>query len=516
MPPAKPLLVLAAVSLLSLLLLYVHIPNAVTFDVSFSLFAAQNAAAGKGLLTLEPNLPFPSDLAQIKTQWLTTWPPAVSLAYSTLLKSGFTPGSATRFLAFLSIASGSLGWLLFFRTAGLPKNPLRLLAVLIPWTSFPVFAMRSFYNDHLLWGVVPWTFLCLLQLPPQGTPIKRKHLAQFITTGLLCGLPFGIKYSAFPLLPAAASFLLFRNGFRFSRTALRESLLFSVFVALPPVAIFLINRLLSGEGSAVLHNGFRLSPVGFQQILHLLLPPLLDVSGWSKIFFHLPSNLSLFSPVCGAALFICLIVSVTRPTIQTSLLPALRLLILYCSAVAGFLFSLTLVFGYFYDWTSETRYYFPVYFGLFSLALALVAHPDLQPKLRAALFLCAGIPTLASITSASAFPFRVSDQTPLPISQLAASHDEAVAYHFLHTLPLPELILSETTLPMNELLVPTVPWFYLKNHALLTSSRPLKVWALLSKEATSQLEKLLPERARVTTQKVPDPFPYQLTQIEFP
>ena len=56
--------VLAALSLLCLFGLYIHVPNAVTFDVTFSLFAAQNAVAGNGLLTVEPNLPFPADLSE--------------------------------------------------------------------------------------------------------------------------------------------------------------------------------------------------------------------------------------------------------------------------------------------------------------------------------------------------------------------------------------------------------------------------------------------------------------------
>ena len=505
--------VLAALSLLCLFGLYIHVPNAVTFDVSFSLFAAQNAVAGNGLVTLEPNLPFPADLSEIRLRWLTTWPPAVSLLYTVLLGTG--AGTATRLLAAVSVAGGTFGWLSFFRASGLPKVSLQVLAVLIPWTSFPVFALRSFYNDHLLWGLTPWALLALLRLPDRESSTGPWNLLKLAGTGLLCGLPFGIKYSAFPLLPAAVGYVLLRNGPRISLAAMRETLFFGLFVAAPPAGVFLTNRLLSGEGSAVLHGGVRLGSVGWAQVAHLWIPPLLDVTGWAKIFSRLPPGLQWVAPVCGVGLTGCLALGVRQILGRAETKRSLRILGLFCGAVAGFLLCLTVFLGYFYDWTSETRYYFPIYFGVFAFGLGLVVHPGVPRLLRVGLFLSAGLPALASLCAAAAYPFRSAVEMPLPKSGLGGSKAEATGYAFLHTLPAPDLVLSEKPLPMNELGVPAVPWFYLENHGQLTSSRPLKVWALLGPDATERLRKMVGPGVRLVQPPVPDAFPWQFTEIEF-
>src|SRR5208282_106285 len=107
-------------------------------------------------------------------------------------------------------------------------------------------------------------------------------------------------------------------------------------------------------------------------------------------------------------------------------------------------------------------------------------------------------------------------------SQLAGTPNEREACRFLEAKLAndpqrrPQLIIANNPHPMNELLMPVVPWMYLEPQNQVKSSRPLTVWALLDSTASAELRHRLDEHSRVERVDVSAGFPWEFLIITFP
>ena len=181
------LLLCAFSSVACLQAIYWRWPKGVCSDATYSVFAAQNAVESGRFETLEPNVRFDSDLANVKLQWCNSWPPMTSLAYAALMKCGLTPGGATNWIVCLMLVVGTCGWVLCMKEFGAVPPALYALAILIPWTSFPLLGMTEFYNDHLAWVLAPWGMVLLLAYFRQASVAGWVAWVRLPLAALVCG-----------------------------------------------------------------------------------------------------------------------------------------------------------------------------------------------------------------------------------------------------------------------------------------------------------------------------------------
>jgi hypothetical protein len=192
-----------------------------------------------------------------------------------------------------------------------------------------------------------------------------------------------------------------------------------------------------------------------------------------------------------------------------------------------FLLLLTLLLGYQCDWTTQARYSFPVAFAWFCGGIILIFSKLIPKGLRISLGVAYSIPVAATLVAGALKPFIHTSQVPLPRSHFAASAlynttNELEAYRFLEERIAnsaqrhPQLIIANNPNPMNELLIPVVPWKYLEIHKKLMSSRPMIVWALLDSSSASALRSRLDEHFTMERVNTPENFPWEFLIISRP
>lgn len=509
-------------SVICLQMLYWHWPRSVCLDATFSLFAAQNAVDHGHFESLEPETPFDSDLGKIKLQWLNGWPPMVSLGFAALMKEGLSPGAATDLMVLVLVLGGTLGWVLLFQRAGVNGVALHVLALAIPWTTFPAYAWVCFFNDHLAWSLAPWGVLLLLDLPDTKAVAPRDFWWRLPLTALVCGLTVFAKYSAFPLVMGAGIYFLARDGWFCNGRKIMHSLWFGAFLVLPGLTVYLLNHALSGMATAQVRTSPAFFAVGGRQFYNLLVPPLSILSGWHQIDKHTGTGIwkhwfcmgmaGLIWPGIGLAFLL------RRQALINSRM--LKLLLIMTAATWTFLMVLTTIFGHITDWTNEARYGFPVIFAWYCIAIILVfdRHTPLIPK--AGLAVVCGIPLVVNLTTVAVRPLLRTAPEPQPESRLAAAPAENAVYRFLESRLAngeahPNLIISTWTSPMNELKVPTLPWFIIQNLSDLHSSKPLIVWTLLDNGTTRVLIRHLDKSVIIRQIPMAKDSPWEFLVLNF-
>lgn len=505
----------ASVGLLQLL--YWHWPKGLCSDATYSVFAAQNAVAYGHLETIEPNVHLDSDLAKIKLQWLNSWPPMVSLLYAGLLKTGLTAGGATDWLMFGILLAGTWGWTLCMREAGISGAVLCVLALLIPWTSFPLLGMTAFYNDHLVWALAPWGFWLLLRLPASSKMTRLNFWIAVPVTALVCGLCVFAKYSALPVVVGAGIYFWFRDSWRLTASKLLHAAWFGFFLFMPGFVTFLLNRILSGQITAQVHGKVPLFKIGVAQIWNLLVSPTMELSGWSAILFHLhvgslPSQL-LSIP---AMIITCAAFGYTFYLFRGA--PEGRrfavLALTMSASLWVFLLAITVLLGNQCDWTTQPRYSFPVAFAWLCLAIALILDSRIGRLYRSLVAVFCAIPLSAVLIAGVIKPFQRMHPVPLPKSHLAASPAEFAVYQAFQNklvnaeLARPDLIIAEGPYSMNEFQVSTVCWCYLEGIQKLRSSKPMVVWALLNDQEMAAFRNRLDKTVMTEQLNLPPNSPW--------
>jgi len=364
----------------------------------------------------------------------------------------------------------------------------------------------------------------LCRLPSSPTPSSRDLWLTWPVTGLVCGLLVVAKFSALPLVLGSGVYFLFRDGWRLTAPKIGYAIWFGFFLPLPGAIVYLLNRLWTGEATAQVHGSQPLFPVGLPQVWNLIVSPLADLSGLSDIAFHLPARLWITAGLSLPALVIWFGLGYAwfkRPRSETPN-HFVRLMILMTVTTWGFLLFLTLILGYQCDWTTQPRYSFPVAFAWLCGGMVLIFSQRVPKVLRICLALAYCFPVSATLMAGAAKPFLHASPVPLPQSHLAGTPGEREAYQFLEdrlasdAQRRPQLIVANQPHPMNELLIPAVPWMYFETQEKLTSSRPMVVWALLDPSSAEKLRQRLDEHGKVERVNTPAGFPWEFLIVSFP
>ncbi|MCS6814163.1 MAG: hypothetical protein NZ772_11465, partial [Cyanobacteria bacterium] len=224
------------------------------YDQAIQLEAAHRLVQGLGL-TSRVFGTFHPDISQPPTaNYLTWWPPGLSLLMAALLSLKIPLVLALKALYGSATLAGWWGWATLL--SQLLTSPLRvgvlnlpihwLLAVIFPLFYTPIWSG----TDLFLWAVIP--FIVLLLFQPRSNrywhhlPTRDHHFPtrNIVAIGLLVGCTYIIRYAALFLIPTIFVWLLQRERFQIRRVLQ----LFGIFIlsCLPFLAaIALYNRLAS-------------------------------------------------------------------------------------------------------------------------------------------------------------------------------------------------------------------------------------------------------------------------------
>ncbi len=210
-------------------------PGDPDWDVTHSVFAAQNFLAHKGLRSIDFDPEATDDLAHhARIKWMTHWPPAHSVLYVAVMMWGIAPGPATKILVLVCVVVGGLGWILLARA--LDGTPLSLVAIAVayPWLSFMARAYLDYKNDHLACALAPWVYLCVLRIRPLAKSPGERWGRLFLAA-LLAGITILVKYSMAPVVAASGLYVLYLDGMDLSPRESRGSVYSARFLCFPPL-----------------------------------------------------------------------------------------------------------------------------------------------------------------------------------------------------------------------------------------------------------------------------------------
>jgi hypothetical protein len=283
----------------------------------------------------------------------------------------------------------------------------------------------------------------------------------------------------------------------------------------------MLNRFHTGEATAQVRTSIALFPFGFRQIFNLVLSPLMETSGLAQIAFHVhqPALKGLFFiPALAIWLLILLVLLQRRKTLLGN--KAVLLGVCMTLSVWAFLTVITVLLGYQCDWTTQSRYSFPVAFGWLCAAITFSFNPRASTWIRGALAVAWGVPFAATVIAVTAKPVFHAAPSKLPRSHLEATAEELSACSFLQAQlsqseTKPALILADEPYLMNELGVPVVPWFYLERHGKIYSSKPAVVWAILKRSSSDALKKRLDDNNLLIPFEKPPGVTLDLLSLRF-
>jgi hypothetical protein len=499
--PRLSIVLAAGASCLFLNLWYLTWPKAISFDVTFGMAIARNAAVTGHWLSAEPNNIITGDLSLVKPQWLNTWPFGIPLLFFVLLKLGLTPGGVAFLVAALCPFATATGWALLLRQLGTGTSGPVLVALLLPWTSFLTFALTNLFNDHLAVAAMPWALLLLTGLP-SGEALRSLHAwPRTLAAALAVGSMIFLKYSAFPLVGGGGLYFLTREKLWPRLRAVIQALPFGAALGAPVTLLYAINVVNSGQVSALLREGLQLNAIGLRQIWNVLGPPMSVVVGWERFATLLPPT-KILCDAFGAAILLLTIVTIWRMAESAQARRLWWLCLVMTLSVQVFLLALTIVYGNYADWTAEPRYYYPIFIGWLAFCILALVSARTPKVLRLSLGVLCAVPFAYVAAAALAKPVVRKPPPVLPVSRLAwigPAEDLAaipILREELRRHP-PRFLIGETLLA-DELLVPTLPWFSFRQLPVLWSSQPLTFWATLDPADTADLRRRL-QKARVET-----------------
>ena len=505
--------------------LYCQWPSGICYDMNYSVRVAQNALAGNGFVCMDPNVASqPEDPAEMQPQWMTTWPPGVSMLYFLFMSCGLSAGGAAWVLGIITAGLGCMGWLALLRQAGCGKRLQLFLGGLLPWLSVPALIWTNLFNDHIIWAITPWFFFMLLRMVNLSQNNESTHPYRFALTGILGGFLLIFKFSALPLLPGGWIFLLTVDRFRMWRSRRKEFILFSGGLALPPVTLFLLNKFMTGEVSTVVKAGAKYCMPEMRQLANLFLVPLLHTSGMARMAGRAYDNSTLMTALTCASVILGLVMvyglyRVGRKGINSHLL---WLLIVMTVATQLFLISFTATFGYYCDWTSVDRYYLPATFGWLLVGGMLVTSRGWNKLGRMALAVLLLIPCVYSVAATVAKPILRDSPPIMPVSRLAwfssfdQPHAEFASKMVQSSGGPPDFAIVADPYQIPEVFCPQIVLDRrVKMPTQFKPTRALRVWALVKEKQVQETRELLGAASRVETVQVPTGYPYVVLIAEY-
>jgi hypothetical protein len=235
------------VAALLLVALRVLTPFAVGSDQAVQFEGAIRLASGLGLTTT--SVTPPADLTQpVTPQYITRWPPGLSLTIALLLVLGLPLAAAAKFLFAAITLAGWYGWAVLARRTLAGAAPVgvpgRAAAALVS-AAIPLFLTPGWgASDIFLWAGVPF-FILLLARRREERQWKYEALA-----GLLFGVLFAFRYASGFLMLLAAFILIYTSLPRWIEL-LKRGVVLAAFSALLAVPVLAFIRAKSDTGSAV-------------------------------------------------------------------------------------------------------------------------------------------------------------------------------------------------------------------------------------------------------------------------
>ena len=269
--------------------------------------AAHRLVQGLGLTTTTYVNSFNFDINQTpKAEYLTTFPPGLSLTVACLLFFKLSLASSLKIIYSLATIIGWIGWAIIgchFLSKGIRFNSISLPIHLIIAAILPIFyTPRWSQTDIILWSGVPLITLLLFY-----SSIERKRIILIVISGLIFGLLFSVRYASL-FLAGAAFLILFQVNFPNLKKTLKNYFFF-LFSSLFIIATIVIYNI-SNKFLQTYHAGVDKGPSVTEAINRILsnlsnISILFGIPGTQTFLSYLKSN-STINYLFGAVLIVIL------------------------------------------------------------------------------------------------------------------------------------------------------------------------------------------------------------------
>ncbi|MBW4551233.1 MAG: hypothetical protein KME35_09015 [Aphanocapsa sp. GSE-SYN-MK-11-07L] len=237
-------------------------PYQIETDVAFQLKSLQQLLNGGSNLFNALVIPNPNDLSVDIQRWIAWWPPGILFVFFPFIVLGLPLGAAVKLTTFILFIAGGWGWLKVAELIEVKWLTKILLSITLPIYAIG-YATTSVASgigagDILPFAYMPWMFLLTLRMTTfagwqhESLSIKGLKLSSF---GLLLGLVYWMKYSAFPVAIALVCYTIVGLVFEHKETkAIQKLMLAAVFLvsfAIPFILLTALNQSLLGVSTAV-------------------------------------------------------------------------------------------------------------------------------------------------------------------------------------------------------------------------------------------------------------------------
>lgn len=499
--------------------LFLRWPGSPMYDVSYSIFAAQNLLAHGQLHSLNMLADYHDDLAQFaRVRWMVHFPPGQSLLYAAVMGLGLSAGAATKALGLAGVIAGGIGWISLAGSLGASKRGIAVLAAVYPWLPYIAGVYQLYETEQVAVAIMPWFCLMLLQVAPLSDASPSGPSAawpRLLAAILLALVLVATKYSMVAVFPAAALYLILQDGRRFASRRLWWKGAVLGLLLFPGLLFLLVNH---AYGPRLQLANAQSPHFAFQFARNLLNTTVATTLGWESLaaplarFAHVSMYGGLIDVISLASLAVWIVHFRRRP-LHGRMRSFALLLLLMTFALWLSLGASTFLGRQQWDFSAEARLYMPI--TLLWLLCCAVSLDGMRASelFRSAAFYALALPVLLAL----AVTFRSGLEAPNPAMPQSgivwlASRDPAHAA-FLSRFAAshgrkPDLVIGASSL-MNELGVPglynasSVP----PGHRYW-SSTPLEVWTLT---APSQERTVLADFAGAAADQrvvTPPGYPY--------
>jgi hypothetical protein len=237
-------------------------PYQIETDVAFQLKSLQQLLNGSSNLFNALVIPNPNDISADIQRWIAWWPPGILFIFFPLIFLGLPLGIAVKITTFILFIAGGWGWLRVAELIEAKSLTKILLSITLPIYAIG-YATTSVASgigagDILPFAYMPWMFLLTLRMTTfsswQHQSLSIKGL-KFSSFGLLLGLVYWMKYSAFPVAIALVCYTIFSLAVENKETRVVQKLIlaaiFLIAFAVPFILLTTLNQSLLGVSTAV-------------------------------------------------------------------------------------------------------------------------------------------------------------------------------------------------------------------------------------------------------------------------
>jgi hypothetical protein len=466
-------------------------PGNPMYDVSYSIFAAQNLLAHGQLQSLNMLADYHDNLAQYaQVRWMVHFPPGQSLLYAAAMGLGLSAGAATKALGLAGVIAGGVGWICLARRLGAPKLWIVILAALYPWLPYVASVYQLYETEQVAVAIMPWFCLLLLQIPPvsQATPDPSAQWPALLGAVLLALVLIATKYSMASVMPAAALYLVAKDGRRFAARRLWWKGVVLGLLVFPGLLFLLVNdaygERLELQPSAQSAN----LDLALQLARNFVDATVARTIGWQSLAMPLArfGRMALFGVLLDIMSIASLAIWIAHAWRRPPLGPmrSFALLLLAMTLTLWLSLGASTVLGHEqWNFSADARLYMPVTLLWLLWCAVSLAGMRSGEHFRSVAFYCLALPLLLTL-AVTLWTARQAPNPAMPRSGLAwvASRDPGHAA-FLSGFAAahgrgPDLLIGGSSL-MNELRAPG-----LYNGLVVPaghhywSSTPLEVWTL--------------------------------------